>query len=229
MKKLTMIHTVKPGYIEFAAEVAKTFPAVQITNIVDEALAKEAVECGISAHLMNRFFMAAKLAESTKPDLIVCTCTSMIPVIDTVKPFLEVPLILIDDEMHRQAPSLGDRVTIFATAESALQPTKKKYLDSVAAQGAGIKEVSTAVCPEANHYMREGNIEEHDRLVLEKVKQITKTDLIILAQFSLTHLSKKIENICHCKVIGSGEYCIKEIFRILDEPIVKNNEEGEPV
>lgn len=219
MKKVALIHTVKPGYIGFGTEVMQAFPNLQITNTVDEALAQEAVQSGPSPHLANRFLLATKLAESTGADLIVCTCTSMEPFIETVRGFLNVPLILIDDEMHRQAPFLGNRVTIFATAESALWPTRKKYMESVTRQEAGTKSVSTLICSEANRFMREGNMEEHDRLVLNSIKSIRNTDLIILSQYSLTHLTNQIENTCHCKVIGSSLYCIQEISRLLDEPI----------
>lgn len=215
MKKLALIHTVKTGYLRFGKEISEALPNITITNTVDEFLAKEAVEQGVSPHLSNRFLMVAQLAESTGADLAVCACTSMIPIVDSVRPFLKIPIILIDDEMHRCAPFLGDKVTIFATAESALIPTVQKYKDSVHRQNAGSKVISTLVCPEANAYMREGNMQEHDKLVLESVKNIKNADLIILSQYSITHLKKQIEDICGCKVIGSGEYCIQEISRIL--------------
>lgn len=220
MKKLALIHTVRPGYLRFGDEIAAALPNISITNTVDEFLAKEAVEEGVSPHLSNRFLMTAQLAESTGADLIVCACTSMIPIMDSVRPFLKVPMILIDDEMHRCAPFLGDRVTVFATAESALAPTVQKYRESVRRQKTGEKQLSTVVCPEANAYMRIGNMEEHDRLVLEAAKNIKDTDLVILSQYSITHLKEQMEDLCGCKVIGSGEYCIREIARILDEKIV---------
>jgi len=220
MKKLALIHTVRPGYLSFGNEIAAVLPDVSITNTVDEFLAKEAVEQGVSPHLQSRFLMTALLAESTGADLIVCACTSMIPMIDSVRPFLRVPIILIDDEMHRRAPFMGDRVTIFATAESALEPTVQKYSDSVQRQQAGKKQISTLVCPEANTYMRSGNMEKHDRLVLEAAKKIKDTDLVILSQYSITHLAKQMENVCGCRVIGSGEFCIQEIARILDKKTV---------
>ena len=219
MKKLALIHTVRPGYLRFAGEIAAALPNVSITNTLDEFLAKEAVEQGVSPHLRNRFFMTAALAESTGADLIVCTCTSMIPLMDSVRPFLRVPMILIDDEMHRRAPFLGKRVTIFATAESALEPTLQKYQESVLKQDAGERQTATLACPEANAYMRAGNMEEHDRLVLKAAETIRDTDLVILAQYSITHLTERIKEICGCEVIDSGTYCIQEIARILDEPI----------
>lgn len=220
MKKLAIIHTVRAGYVRFGDEVKAALPNIVVTNTLDEDLAKEAVELGVSPHLANRFLNTAKLAESTGADLIVCACTSMIPLIDSVRPFLSVPLILIDDEMHRCAPSKGDNVTIFATAESALVPTVEKYKASARAQGEAGKKISTLVCAEANQYMREGNMQAHDAMVLDSVKHVKGADLIILSQYSITHLAKEISRICSCEVMGSGEYCIKEIARILDEKIV---------
>lgn len=221
MKKLALIHTVRPGYLRFGDEIAAALPDISITNTVDEYLAKEAVEQGVSPHLRSRFLMTAMLAGSTGADLIVCACTSMIPIIDSVRPFLDAPIILIDDEMHRRAPFMGDRVTVFATADSALEPTVQKYRDSVRRQQAGEKRISTLVCPEANALMRCGRMEEHDRLVLEAAKTIKDTDLVILSQYSITHLAKPMEDICGCRVIGSGEFCIQEIARILGEPAAR--------
>jgi Asp/Glu/hydantoin racemase len=179
------------------------------------------VECGyIPKATTNRFLMASKLAESTGANLIVCACTSMTPLMDYVRPFLEVPMILIDDEMHRCAPSMGNRVTIFASAETAVEPTIQKYLDHVRQQNAGDKTIQVVTCPSAHIHMRTGNMDEHDRIVLEAATNIHDSDLVILAQYSLTHLTQPIEAICGCKVIGSGEYCIREIARILEEEIV---------
>ena len=221
MKKVSLIHTVRQGYLHFGEEIQRALPDVFIANTLDEELAREAVECGISSHLANRFFLTSKLAESTGADLIVCACTSMIPLIDTVRPFIGVPLILIDDELHRQAPKMGKRVAIFATAESALLPTKEKFEKSVQQQHAGEKILSTFVCPEANGYMRSGNMEAHDRCVLQAAQQIKDVDVVILAQYSITHLTAQLEKICGCPVMGSGAYCIQEISKILGISSVK--------
>lgn len=166
MKKIALIHTVRTGYLDFGREVAAAFPEVEVTNLLDEHLAKEAVESGMSPALADRFLSVAQLAEKTGSDLLVCTCTSMIPVVDVVRPFLSVPLILIDDEMHRCAAALHQHVTVFATAESALKPTVQKYKDQVYRQTGHIPEISAVVCPEANIYMRTGNMQKHDELVL---------------------------------------------------------------
>ena len=48
MKKLALIHTVRPGYLRFAGEIAAALPNISITNTLDEFLAKEAVEQGVS-------------------------------------------------------------------------------------------------------------------------------------------------------------------------------------
>ena len=219
MKKVALIHTVGTGYLGFRKDVANAFPNIEITNILDEHLAKEAVESGVSPALSERFLMIARLAEKTGSDLLVCTCTSMIPIIDFVRPFLSVPIILIDDEMHRYAASLNKRVTVFATAESALKPTVQKYKDQVYRQTGHEATVSTLVCAEANAYMRAGNMQKHDQLVLKAVESIRNTDVVILAQYSITHLSKQIQEICGCQVLGSGEFCIREMARILHEEI----------
>ena len=217
MKRLALIHTVRQGYLRFGEEVAEALPRIRITNTLDEALAKEAVEQGVSPHLRRRFLMTAQLAESTGADLIVCACTSMIPIMDEVRPFLQVPIILIDDEMHRRAPGMGDRVTVFATAASAMEPTVRKYQESARRQGGPEKRISTVLCPEANAFMRAGNMGEHDRLVLEAAERIRDTDLVILSQYSISHLAKRMEEICGCRVIGSGPYCIQQIARMLGE------------
>ena len=107
----------------------------------------------------------------------------------------------------------------FNLIKGAFMDGADRCFDSVERQGAGKKQISTLVCAEANAYMRTGNMEEHDRLVLEAAKSIKDTDLIILSQYSITHLKAQMENICGCKVIGSGEYCIQEIARILGEEV----------
>ena len=222
MKNLALIHTVRPGYLRFGEEIAKALPEVRITNTLDEYLAKEATEKGASPHLRERFYYAAKLAESTGADLIVCACTSLIPVFDAVKQFINTPMILIDDEMMRCAPSMGNHVAIFATVDSALQATKAKYLAYVKTQASGEKQITDVLCTQAQALMVQGDTEGYAKLVLAAARKIPNVDLVILAQYSLSTLKEEIEERCGCKVLASGDFCIREIAHLLDLPLRGN-------
>lgn len=217
MKRIHVIHTVRPGYLRFGNEITAAIPDAVVTNTLDDELAREAVERGVSPHLRNRFFYAAKLAETTDPDLVVCACTSLIPMIDEIRPFIGVPMILIDDEMHRCAVRMGQNVAVLGSAESAVRPTVEKFRQNLAEQNAGSREIREYICPGANALMREGKMEEHDRLILDTAKQIQGADVVILAQYSLTHLTERLSEICGCPVMGSGQYCIREIERFFKE------------
>ena len=42
MKKIALIHTVRPGYVRFGDEIKAALPGVTVTNTLDEELAREA-------------------------------------------------------------------------------------------------------------------------------------------------------------------------------------------
>ena len=56
---------------------------------------------------------------------------------------------------------------------------------------------------------------KHDALLLEMAKEISGYDCVVLAQASMAHLDKKIEEICKIPVLSSPGLCLEQVKETL--------------
>ena len=116
--KIAAIHTVPSVYASFPALLRATFPGVEVTNTVDEFLAADpAVRGEFTKDNLNRLHALLRCAEMTGADVIVTTCSTLTPPVETLRPLIKTPLVAIDGAMHRKAVATGSRITLLATAQ----------------------------------------------------------------------------------------------------------------
>ena len=215
MKKVALIHTVKSVNDTFAARIAKKMPEVQTYNLLDDFLAIDAnVRGEFTKENLNRLFYLIKSAEMTDAQLIVTTCSTLTPWVVKIRPFIQKPILAIDDAMSEQAVKLGKKITVLATAQSTVLPTTEKLLADAQIAGKEI-EISSVVCTEAFRALQKPDMELHDRLVMQEAQKISGSDVIVLAQASMAHLQQKIETLCGIKTLASPELCVERIHTIL--------------
>ncbi len=216
MKTVALIHTVK--------NVANTFEealrdgveeTIRVYNLLDDYLANHPNEVGeFTINNRNRLFLDLKAQEMTGADLIVTTCSTLTPVVDMLRPFIKVPVIAIDDAMSAKGITYGRRILIMATAESTVEPTREKLKKEAAAAGVEI-DLDQIVCKEAFRAMKELEINVHDSILREEAGKIQNYDCVILAQASMAHLQKDIEDICKIVTLSSPALCIRQVNEYL--------------
>ena len=212
MKSIALIHTVKSVAASFDEKVRAVLEEeVKIYNLLDDYLAIHPNEVGeFTATNKTRLFYDLKNAELTGADLIVVTCSTLTPIVEQIRPFLSVPVIAIDDAMGRMAVRTGERILILATAESAISPTLEKLKKEARSIRKDIR-FETRVLKEAFQALKENDMKKHDTLLLSLAESIKEVDCIVLAQASMAHLEKKIEEITGIRVLSSPDLCLEEI------------------
>lgn len=217
MKRIALIHTVKSVYDTFEGRVRQAVGGeLLIHNILDDFLASDPnVRGEFTADNLNRLFYDLKAAELTHPDLIAVTCSTLTPSVVKIRPFISVPVIAIDDAMTKLAVQLGAKITIMATAQSTVEPTRQKILSDAEKAGKTV-EISTLVCPEAFKALGAGEKLRHDELLKKAALDIKNQEVVVLAQASMAHLEKDIQQICGCKVLSSPELCVEQIKQALE-------------
>lgn len=219
MFRIALIHTVRSVIETFEKKIIDAIEDVKIINTLDEYLASDAAERGeFTTDNLNRFFYIIKCAEMAEADIIVVTCSTLTPAVEKVRPFIKVPVIAIDEAMLNKAAQFGGKITIMATAESTLSPTKNKLLKEAEKFEKNV-EISTILCTEAFTALKNGNKQLHDEILKKEALAIKDQDIVILAQASMAHLDKTIEKICGCTVLSSTDLCIKQIKQILKKDI----------
>ena len=97
---------------------------------------------------------------------------------------------------------IGTKITILATADSTIGPTKSKLTIEAQLIKKEIQ-LSSIVCPDAYIAIKAGDKQAHDEAVKRKALEIKDQDVIILAQASMSHLEEDIKKICGCDVLSS--------------------------
>lgn len=212
MKTVALIHTVKRVADTFEEVLrAGVDETIRVYNLLDDYLANHPNEVGeFTINNRNRLFQDLKTQEMTGADLIVTTCSTLTPVVDMLRPLIKVPVIAIDDAMASKGVTYGRRILIMATAESTVEPTREKLKKEAAAAGIEI-DLDQIVCREAFHAMKELKMNVHDNILREEAGKIRNYDCVILAQASMAHLQKDIQEISKIVTLSSPSLCIRQI------------------
>lgn len=116
--------------------------------------------------------------------------------------------------MAAKGITYGRRILIMATAESTVEPTREKLKKEAAAAGVEI-DLDQIVCKEAFRAMKELEMNVHDSILREEAGKIQNYDCVILAQASMAHLQKDIEDICKIVTLSSPALCIRQVNEYL--------------
>lgn len=216
MKSIALIHTVKTVAVSFD-ETLKQYVGeeIRVHNLWDDFLANNPNEVGeFTIENRNRLFFDIKSAEMTGADLIVVTCSTLTPAVNMIRPFVKVPLIAIDDAMGRKAVTYGEKILILATASSTKEPLTGKLLTEAEKIGKKVR-IDFRDNAEAYAAMKEVQMDRHDALLLKMAEEISGYDCVVLAQASMAHLDKKIEEICKIPVLSSPTLCLEQVKETL--------------
>ena len=216
MKSIALIHTVRTVAVSFDEQLkAYVGEEVKVHNLWDDFLANHPNEVGeFTIENRNRLFLDIKAAEMTGADMIVVTCSTLTPVVGMIRPFVNVPLIAIDDAMGREAVACGERILILATAGSTREPLTEKLLAEAEKLGKEVQ-IDFRDNPEAFKALKEVQMDRHDALLLQMAEEISGYDCVVLAQASMAHLDKKIEEICKIPVLSSPTLCLEQVKETL--------------
>lgn len=215
MANIALIHTVKSVLNTFEGRIKETLGDVKVINTLDEYLASDPAEKGeFTIENMNRLYGFIKNAEIAEADAIVVTCSTLSPTVEKIKPFIKIPLIAIDEAMIKKAVESGKKITILATAESTIEPTKVGLLREAEKLNKHL-ELSIVVCHEAYDAIKAGDVKHHDDILKKRALEIKQQDVVVLAQASMAHMQDIIEKICGCIVLSSPGLCINQLKQIL--------------
>ena len=192
-RKVGMIHSIAfmvPVFGEVAAEI---MPGVEVIHLVDEGLLKDIWATGkLTDRMARRMGLLGSFAEESGAEVVMLTCSSLGPLLDTAKNMIKVPFLKIDEAMSDEAAKLGDRIGVIATASSTLGPTSDLIKERAALQGKKV-EVETALCEGAFEARFRGDNDTHDRIVKENLKELMKrVQVVVLAQASITRVIEQI-------------------------------------
>lgn len=217
MKKVFLLHTVRPALNIFEGLLLDRYPDLEVRNLMDDALIRNPIQqkyftSADRSHLLN----ICQCIESTGAQIIVCTCSSLTPYLDDVRKIVGIPIIAIDSELAENTLFYGKNILLVATAESAIDSAQQQIIAEADHQKIEVK-INTLCCERAGEIMRNGsNMQEHDRSILAALEQVHGYDVLVLTQLSTAHLKQSIEDLCHIPTLCTPQLCIAALSKYFE-------------
>lgn len=185
-KTLGLIHTSATLVPVFAELCNKYLPNVKVFNIVDDSLIKNTIACGsLTASTAKRVVNYAGSAEEAGADLILYTCSSIGPAVETAATLTGVPVLRVDQPMADKAVQSGKRIGVIATLSTTLEPTTDLVRRRAIVAGKAI-ELKAVLCEGAFDALMSGDAATHDKKVGDALRQlVNEVDVVVLAQASM--------------------------------------------
>ena len=188
-KTLGLVHTSATLVPVFADLCSQYLSGVKVFNIVDDSLIKNTIACGsLTPSTSKRVVNYAVSAQEAGADMILFTCSSIGPAVETAATLTNVPVLRVDQPMADKAVQTGSRIGVIATLSTTLEPTADLVRRRAIAAGKDITLVSR-LCEGAFEALMSGDAATHDAKVGEALKQLSKeVDVILLAQASMARV-----------------------------------------
>jgi Asp/Glu/hydantoin racemase len=211
LRRIAFIHTVPMLIDRFRPRFQTELPSTHCFHMLDESVLQDLIQQGPTPGITRRIVTLSQLAADAGAQLIVFTCSSTSPAIDTARQVVGVPILKIDDPLYASVCSSPGRVGLICTTASTVAPSQA--LLAAHAQNAGREIMAeTTLCAAAFDALSKGQRDLHDRLVSEAAAELAaRVDRIVLAQASLAHLAQPLAAQLGLPVLASPELLVQDV------------------
>lgn len=215
-KSIAIVETSAVSFGELKELCREIIPHVKVYQIIDESLIQEVNQNkGPTPFVKRRMFEYYRNAQELGVDLIINQCSSVGEAADAIAPFLDVPILKIDEPMAEKAVQLGKKIAVITTVESTTGPSVRPIENTAKRLGKEV-EVDLHLVEGAMMVLIEQNDAiTHNEMVLGEVKKAAMdNDVVVLAQGSMTVLLPLVKDI-ETPVLTSPRLCIERVKEIL--------------
>lgn len=196
MKKITVIHTTPATIASLGAVIARILPGVYVSHCLDDSVLRQINEEGyISAGARYRFHQLVHLAAASKPDAVLCACSSVGGMLEEAREFVSVPLVRIDEPMAKAAAQRSGSIAVCATVKSTLEPT----LELIRRYAGEDRRIDAVLISEAGKYLNSDKRKYLEIIGGRLTDAAAKYDTVVLAQASmaeaLDHLPVELKTV----------------------------------
>ena len=187
-KSIAIVQTSAVSSAELAALCAELMPGVQVHQIIDDSLIREVnANGGPTRAVKRRLYEYYQAAQSLGVAAILNQCSSVGEVADEIRPFIDVPIVKVDEAMARRAVELGPKIGVVATVESTVRPSVRQIERMAKEAGREISIDLHLAAGAMVELIEHKNAEKHNAMVLGDIETAAKAnDVVVLAQGSMT-------------------------------------------
>ena len=201
---LGLLHTAASHRDRFSALLTELAPpGVTWIHSVREELLRDALEDVPEARQTAAISAALAELHDHGAAQILCTCSSIGRLAETVGAGLQVPTLRVDRPMAERAVAHGRHILVVACLTSTLVPTAALLRECAAATDRQV-EIETMLLPRAWHWFQEGNEPAFHRAIAEAVLDSALTvDAVVLAQASMAPAAALLAQLLPAPVLSS--------------------------
>jgi len=216
--KIGFVHTGVPIGMLLKKMMSESMPDIPSFHIVDDSLIQDLLQTGeFTPSILKRLCAQISMAKEAGADIIMVTCSSIAPGVDFARKLVDVPVMKIDEPMAEKAVAAADTVGVLATAKTTLVPSVQLIKQVADKKGKPVK-VESKLISEAFDFFLQGDMENHDRLVKEAgVELAQQTDVLVLAQASMSHLATEIEKASGTPTLTSPQIAVNALKKMVSE------------
>ena len=216
--KIGFVHTGVPIGMLLKKMMSQSMPDIPSFHIVDDSLIQDLLQTGeFTPSILKRLCAQISMAKEAGADIIMVTCSSIAPGVDFARKLVDVPVMKIDEPMAEEAVAAADTVGVLATAKTTLVPSVQLIKQVADKKGKPVK-IKSKLISEAFDFFLQGDMENHDRLVKEAgVELAQQTDVLVLAQASMSHLADEIEKASGTPTLTSPQIAVNALKKMVSE------------
>ena len=216
--KIGFVHTGVPIGMLLKKMMSESMPDIPNFHIVDDSLIQDLLQTGeFTPSILKRLSAQISMAKEAGADIIMVTCSSIAPGVDFAKKLVDIPVLKIDEPMAELAVESADTVGVLATAKTTLVPSVDLINQVAEKKGKPVK-VKSKLISEAFDFFLQGDMDSHDRLVKAAgVELAHQSDVLVLAQASMSHLAAEIEKASGTKTLTSPQIAMDALKKMVSE------------
>jgi len=216
MPRISLIHATPLAVEPVNTAFTEQWPEADVFNLLEDSLAPDLAKSGkLTAEMIERFERLATYSKDTGADAILFTCSAFGPAIEMAANSVA-PLTTLkpNEAMFREAINSFQRVGMIATFQPSI-PSMQAEFEQMARDTGRTVLLESIFAEGAMELLAQGGIDQHNRIIKEKAKQLTHCDAIMLAQFSMAKARIDIEDIYKCPVLTSPSSAITALKKAL--------------
>jgi len=185
VKKIGVIHTTKATVDSLTELIKSKIEDAEVYNILDDSILRDMAGEKNTGMVRWRWLEYAKILEKLGMDIILSACSTVGGFAEEADHELRVPVLRIDEAMAEKAVAQGEKIGVFATLNSTLNPTVSLIKRKAEKAGRTVS-VRAVLVDGAYDALMSQNKELHDSKIAEALKGCQgEVDVIVLAQASM--------------------------------------------
>lgn len=214
-QRIVMIHATPLAVAPINDTFAKQWPEAEISNLLDDALSTDRAKVTeISPRLNQRIHSLVAYAVSIDAAAVLFTCSAFGSAIDDCAKQQTLPVLKPNEAMFEAALEHGEDIVMLATFAPAVAGMETEFRELASAKQSKAK-ITAVVVAGARDALNVGDVELHNKLIVEAALQHQQADAIVLAHFSMEVAFENVQAAVTCPVLSSPQAAVAKLKRLM--------------